>query len=187
MSLLDLDARWQRFTDETRNCPCCGRSFNGVFDIGLDHPDCWPHGDRRERGLDLLEVGADKLTADLCRWQEHRFICCVLPLPIRGSDERFHFAVWASVTPEHFYRYIDLCNGDATFEGCRAWLMNDLPGFESEDPIACALTPGSATERPTLTAQDGPVATAQANGIGFDDLLDIYAACGQDVRPHLIA
>ncbi|MEC3861685.1 DUF2199 domain-containing protein [Mesobacterium sp. TK19101] len=187
MNLLPLDARWRRFNDETRTCPCCGRSFNGIFDIGLDHPDCWPHGDRQATGRDILDAGEDRLSADLCRWEQHRFICCVLPLPIRGSDEVFHFAVWASVTPENFYRYIDFCNGDAGFDGCFAWLMNDLPGFETEEPIACDLTPGTVAERPTLTAHDGPLAKAQHVGISFDDLLDIYAACGQDIRPHLTA
>ena len=37
MNLLDLDARWRRFNDPDRSCPCCGRTFSGVFDIGFDH------------------------------------------------------------------------------------------------------------------------------------------------------
>ena len=48
MNLLDLDARWRRFNDANRACPCCGQTFSGIFDIGFDHPDCWPHGALRD-------------------------------------------------------------------------------------------------------------------------------------------
>ena len=187
MNLLALDSRWQRFNDENWTCPCCGRSFSGVFDIGYDHPVCWPHGGLRESGQETLQVGDDKLSSDLCRWQEHRFIRCLLPLPVKGSDEVFNFGAWASVKPENFYTYIDFATGEiAEFENCFAWLMNDLPLFDSEEPIACTLTPGPDGERPRLLAQDGPLAQAQAEGISFDQLLDIYAACGEDLHPHLM-
>lgn len=184
--LLALDTRWRRFNDETSACPCCGQSFSGVFDVGYDHPDCWPHGGLRDSGKDLLQVGEDKLTSDLCRWDDHRFIRCILPLPIKGSEDVFNFGVWGSVVPENFYRYIDDATGEAPgFEGCFSWLMNDLPLFETEERIGCDLTPGPEGHRPILTAQDGPLATAQAEGISFDQLLDIYAATGTDIRPHL--
>lgn len=188
MSLLALDSRWRRFNDESRTCPCCGQSFNGIFDIGFDHPDTWPHEALRDSGETELQVGEDRLSADLCRVDEHRFIRCVLPLPLRGSDEHFCFGAWASVKPENFYRYIDDAVGEAEeFEGCFAWLMNDLPGYESEDPIACDLVPGHEGQRPTLKVHAGPLADAQKEGITFDQLLDIYAASGNDIRPHLAA
>lgn len=186
MNLLDLDARWRRFNDESRKCPCCGQSFNGIFDIGYDHPDCWPHGPLTETGTNALHVGEDRLTSDLCRWQEHRFIRCVLSLPIRGSDEVFNFGPWASVHPDTFYAYLSDATGEANgFEGGFAWLMNDLPGFENDEPIPCNLRPGPEGQRPNLMAQEGPLAEAQATGISFDQLLDIYAATGTDIRPHL--
>ncbi|GAA6162737.1 hypothetical protein NBRC116590_04410 [Pelagimonas sp. KU-00592-HH] len=188
MNLLALDARWRRLHDETRVCPQSGRRFNGIFDIGYDHPDSWPHGDLAEAGAPDLQVGEDRLSSDLCRIDEDRFLKCVLPLPIRGSDEVFFFGPWASVPPDTFYAYIDEATGAADgFEGGEAWLMNDLPGFESEDPIACALQPGDAGQRPVLIALSGPLAEAQENGISFDQLLDIYAASGDDIRPFLMA
>ncbi len=189
MNLLDLDKRWQRFNDADRVCPCCGKTFGGVFDIGFDHPLTWPHENRADSGLDVIEVGDDKLSADLCRVGEDRFIRCVVLLPIRGSDESFAFGAWGSVHPDSFARYVEAWNADnwSDFEGCFAWLANDLPGFESEEPIACNLSVGDGSHRPSLQAQDGPLKEAQENGISFDDLLDIYAATGNDIRAHLTA
>ena len=186
MNLLDLDARWRRFHDEERACPCCGRRFNGVFDIGFEHPDAWPHGPLPE-GETEMQAGEDKLGQDLCRLGERRFIRAILPLPIRGSDEVFHFGTWAEVAADPFYAYIDACFGEGAFDGCDAVLDNALPGFEAELGAACTLQPGPDGQRPRLTAQDGPLREAQETGISFDDLLDIYAASGSDIRPHLAA
>jgi hypothetical protein len=188
MNLLDLDKRWQRFNDPTRVCPCCGETLSGVFDIGFDHPDAWPHGPRLDVSGTDLTVGDDKLSADLCRLGEDRFIRCVLPLPIRGSDEVFYFGVWASVDHDSFYAYLDASLGDGpAFKECFSWLQNDLPVVGPEGSVPCDLAPGAEGERPHLMAQsDSPLAARQADGISFDTLLDIYAASGQDMRPHLM-
>ena len=39
----------------------------------------------------------------------------------------------------------------------------------------------------TVVAEGHPLKQAQAEGISFDKLLDIYAAAGSDLRPHLEA
>ena len=41
--------------------------------------------------------------------------------------------------------------------------------------------------RPILRIEDEahPYFGRQRDGISFDELLDIYAACGTDIRPHL--
>lgn len=184
MSLLDLDARWRRFNDTGYTCSCCGMAAPGVYDIGFGHPDSWPHESLDEAGRDEIAVGDDKLSADLCKIEDDRFIRCVLPLPVRGSDELFHFGVWARVEPADFYAYIEHCVEAAPFDGCDAWLMNDLHGFEA-DVVPCRLTAGPNGQSPRLVAKDGPLAAAQTDGISFDDLLDIYAAYGNDLRPHL--
>ncbi len=187
MNLLALDSRWQRFNDENWACPCCGQSFSGVFDIGFDHPDPWPHGSLRDSGKPEMQVGLDKLSPDLCRWEDHRFIRCVLPLPIKGSDEVFHFGVWGRVADEHFYRYIDEAVGEgAGFDRCASLLTNELPLFESDEPISCEMVSDTDGQCPRLIATDGPLAHAQREGISFDQLLDIYAATGTEVRKHLM-
>lgn len=133
-------------------------------------------------------MGEDLLTSDLCRHDEFSFIRCVLPLPIRGSDEVFNFGVWGSVRPDCVKAYIAAseANDPRLFPECFSWLANDLPLFESPEPVGCTLWPDDDPRmRPTLKAQDGPLKDAQDTGISFDQLLDIYAACGTDVRPHL--
>ncbi len=186
MNLLALDSRWQRLNDPNYACKCCGRSFGGIVDMGFGQPDCWPHGPLTDG--DTLTVGDDVLTADLCVFDDLRFVHCVVPLPVRGSDEVFLFGAWASLAVEDFKAYVLDATGEQTgFAGAAAWLMNDLPLFESDDPIACTLKPAeSGAERPHLTAVSGPLAQAQAEGISFDQLLEIYAACGEDLRPHLM-
>lgn len=172
------DPRWQRFNE-----------LKGVFDIGYDHPDPWPHGNRAESGEDVLRVGDDELGTDLCAFGKYRFIRCVLPLPIIGSDQRFAFGPWGSVNPENFDRYVaSHTDPQAEFEGCFAWLMNLLPGFDFKEPLPCNLVIEDPEKRPILEVHDGAHALArlQEDGITFDQLLDIYAAAGQDIRPHLL-
>jgi len=184
--LLALDSRWRRFNDPDYVCSQSGKSFSGVFDIGYDAPDSWPHAIPRDAGTAEVAVGDDKLSADLCRLEDTRFVHCILPLPIKGSDEVFNFGPWAAVESETFYAYIDHATGAAaSFAGGAGFLMNNLPGFESDDVTACDLRAGPDGQRPQLFARQGPLARAQTDGISFDELLDIYAATGTDVRPHL--
>lgn len=189
MDLRD-DPRWQRFNDSKKPCPCCGRTFSGVFDIGYDHPDPWPHGNRADSGQEVLSVNKDTLSADLCRMGQFRFIRCVLHLPIIGSDQSFAFGPWGSVRPENFDTYVrhELSGTLDHYEGCFAWLMNTLPGFDFDDWLPCNMVIGEPTERPELEVHDGSheLARLQEEGITFDQLLDIYSAAGQDIRPHLM-
>lgn len=188
MTLAD-DPLWQRFNNADMPCACCGRRFEGVFDIGFDHPDPWTHGNRQDSGQDVMEHGEDRLTADFCSIGPHRFIRAVLRLPIIGADQDFAFGTWASVNPANYETYLGFTSQTAQFEGCFAWAMNRLPGFVMEDWLPCNLMPGRPGERPYLEVHDGAheLAALQESGISFDRLLDIYAASGQDLRPHLSA
>ncbi len=79
------------------------------------------------------------------------------------------------------------CCGQS-FGGCFSWLTNSLPGIPTSESVPCDLVIGELTQRPKLFAHEdaGAVRDAQSQGISFDDLLDIYAASGQDIRPHLM-
>ena len=185
MALLNLDARWRRFNDPDRVCPCCDAQYNGVFDLGFDHPSTWPHEARND--APYVKVGDDQLSPDLCRQGEDRFIRVVVSLAIQGSDDVFHMTPWAQLSSDAFYAYLASFDGqDAPgIEECPAQLANILPGFESDGPLPVMLHIPDAQPRPTVVAQSGPLQDAQRNGISFDQLLDIYAAFGQDIRPHL--
>ncbi|WP_299921313.1 DUF2199 domain-containing protein [uncultured Pelagimonas sp.] len=184
MSLLAPDSRWRRFNDDTRQCPCCGQSFNGIYDLGFDYPDDWPHGPRKDQ--DVIQVGEDALTSDMCRFDGRYFLRCVLPLPVRGADDHMSFGPWAEVSEETVQAYSATYGADPKpFSGGEGLLANALPGFEDSAQTAVTLAETSPAERPSLSAIDGDLAEAQANGISFDELLDIYAAAGNDLRPHL--
>ncbi len=179
---LDDDPRWQRFND--------GTTFGGVFDIGFDHPQPWPHGNRADSGQDVMAVGKDSLSVDLCRFGQHRFIRCVLKLPIIGTDQSFAFGPWGGVNAENFDAYVrnELSGTLDQFEGCFAWMMNFLPGFQIDDWLPCNLVIEDPQSRPVLEVHDGShdLARLQEEGITFDQLLDIYAAAGQDIRSRLM-
>lgn len=188
MNLAD-DPRWRRFNDREFECPCCGQTFGGVFDIGYDHPDPWPHGNLMDTDKDILVVGEHKLSSDLCVFDGGYYIRCTLPLPILGTDQTFSYGVWGSVKDENYDAYISAWQKDdySVFPGCFACLMNDLPGWPSEDWLPCDLETGESSDRPVLWVHEDkhPLATAQREGITFDRLLDLYAAAGTDIRPHL--
>ena len=134
-----------------------------------------------------MEQGPDRLTADFCTIGPYRFIRAVLRLPVIGTDQSFAFGCWASVNPANYDAYLGWSQDSGAFEGCFAWAMNRLPGFTMDDWLPCNLMPGERTDRPYLEVHDGAheLAALQDTGITFDQ--DIYAAAGQDLRPHLTA
>ncbi|MFY0632416.1 MAG: DUF2199 domain-containing protein [Vannielia sp.] len=185
---LDRDPRWPRFISPDWRCPCCGIRSPGLADIGFDHPGVWPHGSRHATGEVLMQVGADRLTSDLCRYKDAHFLRCILPLPIRGYDGYVCYGPWARVAREHFEAYAaSTLPPFPPFDGCDAVLANALPGSDPRLPTACRLTTAGPTDRPALFAHGGPLRAAQENGIGLDDLLQIYANAGTDLRGHLDA
>ncbi|MEQ5868576.1 DUF2199 domain-containing protein [Sagittula sp. NFXS13] len=180
MNLLDLDARWKRLNDPDYVCPCCGRSFGGVIDIGFEEPEDWPHGPLQ--GEDMT-VGEDRLTPDLCRLMGRYFLRVTLPLPIRGASEAMNVSLWAEVARDTFDAYLDTFDSGAAFTG-EGLSANTVPGLDN-DATPLALEAANASQRPVAKALDGPMAETQAEGLSLDDLLDLYAASGNDIRPHL--
>ncbi|WP_306132392.1 DUF2199 domain-containing protein [Roseivivax marinus] len=180
MNLLDLDARWRRLNDPDYVCPCCGRSFGGLVDLVFEHPDAWPHGPRGD--AEVLEAGEDKLSSELCRAGEARYLRAVVTLPVRGADDAALLAIWIEVAPEDFYATLDALAEGRTPAPCPAQSANDLGPLGR---AAGTLEAASAAERPVFRAADGALAEAQAEGLTFDALLDLYAAAGEDLRPHL--
>jgi hypothetical protein len=184
MSLLALDARWRRFNDPDRTCPCCGRSFSGVYDIAYDHPARWPHAERGDQPF--VKVAEDQLAADLCRVGGTRLLRAHVALPIQGAEDALHLTPWVAVPDEVFFAYLDTDTADAPLPAPAEGLLdNDLPLLA--DPGAPVSLHFDAPQTlPRIAAPSGPLADALECGISFDQLLDLYAACGDDIRPHLL-
>lgn len=174
MSLLALDARWRRLQDK----------FGGVFDIGFDTPSAWTHAAPTEDTPEVV-AGEDRLSPELCRLGEARFIHAILPMPIRGSDETLYLAPWTQVAPEVFYAYLDHITDGTPMEPAEGRLANDLPLFPGSLGDGVSLEPGGEGARPLLIAVDGPLAEAQDEGLSLDGLIDLYEAAGQDIREAL--
>ncbi|SFI58439.1 DUF2199 domain-containing protein [Celeribacter neptunius] len=185
---LDQDPRWKRFMGDNGPCPCCGKPMQGVFDIGFHAPTTWSHPTSHDNGPGEFRFGEDFLNSDTCLHAGDFFVRCVFPLPIRGCDQSFSFGCWGSLSEESFRRLIQSESGDDDFEGAFSWLSNSFPCFDlgEDEHVACDLIPGKRGQRPSLHAQEGPLFKAQKSGISFDHLLDIYAATGNDMRPHLV-
>ncbi|MHA3915050.1 DUF2199 domain-containing protein [Halovulum sp. GXIMD14793] len=186
MTDIQDDQRWQRLMDPDYQCECCGTNFSGLIDISFNHPATWPHDARKTQNA--VAVGEDRLGANLCSIGEARYVRCSLRLPVQGTDQVFAYGVWAQLGLTDYDAYLAHFDGDTDFDGCFAWLANPIPGWEVESALPCDLIPGPLGQRPSLTVHEEsghPIAPAQDNGIDFETLLDIYAAAGKDIRPHL--
>ena len=166
MSLLDLDNRWRRLQE-----------LGGPLDIGFEEPEAWPHGERGE--APVLEAGEDRLSADLCRLGERRFLRCILRIGIEGSDgEAALIAPWAEVNHETFYAYVaHAFEGAPAPAASEALLANALPRIDLGSSIVLEFD--GAETRPFAKI------SAFAAPLPFDALLDLYAELDHDLRPML--
>ncbi|WP_108879753.1 DUF2199 domain-containing protein [Anderseniella sp. Alg231-50] len=187
---LTIDSRWSLLSSGDWRCPCCGLQHNGVFDLACDAPDFW-QGSREWLPNEKLFSSDNILTEDFCIIDgENFFIRCVLELPLLGSDgQTFGFGVWSTLSKTNF----DICVN--TFDDGKqghlgpwfGWFSNRLKGYPDTLNMKCQVYPLDERQRPTieLESSDHPLAAAQADGIDFDQLLDIYAANDHDIRPAL--
>lgn len=186
---LATDRRWQRLTDTDYRCPCCGLVVQGVLDVGYDHPDVWPHVSyRRNGGTVTVTVGQDTLTSDLCSIGNRFYVRGLLAVPIRGTDATFAFGPWAEVSSPTLkaYRAAFGTAEEAALGACRGHLANVLPGFSDGAGLPLMIRFLGGPDRPQFTITKlSHLAASQRDGIGLDDLLDIYATFGHDLRPHL--
>lgn len=184
---LDDDPRWRRFMGRSGPCPCCGNVMQGIFDISYDRPISYDDNLPKEPNS-AFTYDRNILTEDFCILDEHRFVRCILPLPIENSSEQFAYGVWGTVKPEYFPDIVERFD-DGTQGAVGpyfSWLSNRV--YDCPDrPVKSTMYMQNDRKRPILMVEeeDHPLFTKQRDGITFDELLDIYAACGHDMRPHL--
>ncbi len=181
------DPRWQRFNDASYQCKCCGQSFAGIYDLACNAPDVW-NGPPEQHPNHTLTEDADVLTEDFCVMGDYRFVRCILPIPIQGTEQVFSFGVWGTLSVDNFNafcaRFDDGTQGE--LETMFSWLSNAVP-TGAPLPTPAIISPRNDRQRPYLWISDEehPYFKAQDKGITFDQLLDIYAKYGNDIRPHL--
>ncbi len=190
MTDLADDPRWQKFNDPTWSCPLCDTVHGGVFDVAFSCPEAWPaEGDPPAPNSNALREG-DVLTEDFCKIGATRYIRGRFPLKIDGTDRTFGFALWVEVERPDYNAVVAASKGsapppEAPFKG---WLANQLVGADMTASL-CAVQAQGDNKRPTIVVQDEDHTfyNLQRGGITFDMLLELYAALGHDMRPHLEA
>ncbi|GGE46223.1 DUF2199 domain-containing protein [Actibacterium pelagium] len=184
------DLRWKRFNDPDRIAPNSGRQFNGMFPIDFDHPHPWRHVSLQVSGEDTLEFGDDRLTADLCQVGQSFFIRGEVRLPLLGTKEALVYTPWISVSLDNFKSYLNSKqSGDfSSFSSANGWMMNYLQGWDMTSWLPATLNFIAEASRPVIDVHPHhhPISMAQRNGVNFDQVLDLYAAAGHDIRPHLL-
>ena len=188
---IQSDLRWKRFNNPDRVDPVSGRQFNGMFPIDFDHPHPWRHISLQVSGEDTLEFGDDRLTPDLCQVGEAFFIRGEIRLPLLGTKEALTYTPWVSVSVDTFKAYLERRN-EGAFDDLRSangWIMNILQGWDMSSWLPGTLNFSAETPRPRIDVHPHhhPLSMAQRNGVNFDQVLDLYAASGHDIRPHLLA
>ena len=182
------DARLARFLAQGVECTGCGKTHNGLFDLAYPAPAPWPGREQAEENSalpDAFRSGRDILTEDFCVMGVHRFVRCILLLPLQGSYLDFGFGVWGTLSPDTFDAYVDAFDqrASASLGSAFSWLSNPLPGAKPL-PVKALIHFQSANSRPRLQITDveHPFFVAQTDGLGFDNLLEIYAQSGHDFR-----
>lgn len=192
MGLLRDDPRWRRLNDVQTPCACCGMTFAGLPQVAYVAPDSWPGERIVESNQTLGRRPPPLLTHDFCVFGRARFIRCMLYFPLIGGEgETFGLGVWAGIDIQEFDLYVE------TFaSGCQGrygpWvglLAHALPTFADTDLYGCRIIPKDGNARPEIRfpPEEQPLGVAQRDGISLDRALDILAAAGADLRPHLVA
>lgn len=165
-------------------CAGCGERHKGLFDIAFDYPDPWNGPTEKEHNSAVRQAydeGRDFLSEDFCVMGEHRFVRCILPLRLIGTNESFAFGVWGSLSQARFDDYLevfDTPNG-SSFGPAFSWLMNRLPQA-SIPAVRTQMRGQDGRQRPILEISDEghPFFQKQVDGLTYDDLLSIYAHYG---------
>ena len=153
----------------------------GMITLPFDAPDAWPHGALPD-GQKELAVGDDRLSANYCTLEGHRFLRAHLLVPIQGARTVLGYEAWGSLSEDSWQAWLAARAGGEAFPGAFAWLANLLPGFEYPAPVPCNLTAGPPGALPRLQPQPGSVlAEAQAAGIDTVALRANTTAAGREI------
>ncbi len=184
------DPRWRRLNDALFMHETFGLTQPGLFTFDLAKPLAWQGGPPQDPNAPDIDP-RNYLLQDFCVIDNRQFfIRTVLELPVAGAgDSRLAFSLWASVSALHFDRYGDTFSfaNQSEMGTFPAKVANRLGSFANTIDVACTVFPQNDGKRPLLAIDDGTheLGQAQRGGLSVDQLLDLYAACGFDMRPAL--
>jgi hypothetical protein len=154
-------------------CRRCGEWHDDLpMHHGAAAPAYWysiPEDEREER--------AD-LTSDLCVIDgQHFFIVGNLELPLIGSEQRFSWDVWVSLSQANFKRAYRLWDqpGREAEPPYFGWLSTSLPGYPETLSLKTHVHTREVGRRPfvELEPTDHPLAVEQREGITLERVREI--------------
>jgi len=159
----------------TFTCSCCGQVHEGLADLVFAAPDYYyavPEDQRERRCV---------LTSDLCSIDgEDFFIRGCLEIPITGSDSRFSWGVWCSVSGTNFEKYREVFDQErqshvGPFFG---WFSVRLPGYPDTLNLKVMAHLRDHGMRPwfELEESEHPLSLEYRRGISAERLQQIYEA-----------
>ena len=168
-------------------CAGCGEEHEGFVHLAAFAPDPWPGAGDYEDNADL-RLSGDFLSEDFCvMGGAYFFVRGVLEIPVHGMPDTFGFGCWSTLSRGNFDKYLHgFDDGDYPDMGpWSGWLGNRLFDFIGTDPEPLWVYPQPNRQRPRFRIQDPahPLAVAQADGIGAERVLEIFAHYGHAPRP----
>jgi hypothetical protein len=147
-------------------CGCCGKDLGEfAFDKSYQMPDeIWDLDD------DEFEERV-KIDSDLGRLDDRYFIRGVAFFPVQLTDKKFGWGIWAEVTKEKFFEYVENFDHDNTAsKPFKGKVANRLPQYQESLGLTLTVQLGSETERPIFTITDvsHELAIEQINGITLE-------------------
>ena len=157
--------------DLVYRCATCGETHRGLPDLAFEAPIHYADLASAERA----EVA--ELTPDFCVIREQDFFIRVcLPIPIKGTEDKYVWGVWVSLSERNFVRYAetfhrDLPPGEGPYF---AWLSNRIPGYPDTLNLKALVHLRPGGERPTLELErtDHLLAVHQREGIELPELAE---------------
>jgi hypothetical protein len=133
--------------------------------------DQLPEGERSRRA---------ELTEDICVIDgEHFFIRANINLPIVGTDKKFTWLVWVSLSRKSMGRVFELWEhrGRETEPPYFGWLSSSLPGYPSTLNLATNVHTSPVGVRPRIEVEpsEHPLSQEQRDGITWARVLEFNA------------
>lgn len=154
-------------------CTGCGDWHDEIPDMAFAEPLYAHEVSEPEREKRLF------LTSDLCVLDDmHFFVRCVLPIPIRGTNEMFMYGLWSSLSKENFLRYQEFYDDDMSgWDPMFGWLANRVTGYPDTLSLKLSVQTNGIGKRPSATLEptDHPLAVEQREGISLERLAEIVS------------
>ena len=154
-------------------CSCCGKRHKELpLHYGVAAPmhyETIPAKERKKR----CELNKDMCVID----DEHFYVVGNLEIPVIGSDERFSWDVWVSLSEKSMARAVELWDtpGRESEPPYFGWLSTSLPGYPETLLLKTHVHTREVGRRPYIELEptDHPLAVEQREGITWARVQEI--------------